>query len=536
MDADLSELRRGEPGRFRLCGFCGAPLAPALPAAGGPQDGHDRLLRPQGLDHPRRAARPRVAARGDEPLLRGDARRARAPRRHGREVHRRRRHGRLRPAQAARGRRAAGGPRGRRRCSGGSAALNDELERVWGVRLANRTGVNTGEVVAGDPTTGQRLVTGDAVNVAARLEQAAPANEVLLGELTYRLVRDAVEVEAVEPLELKGKAERVPAYRLVSVAGDRRGLGPAPATRRSSAARRSSPTARAAFDEAVATRPCRLVTVVGDAGVGKSRLHEEFMRPVEAERGRPPRALPVLRRGHHLLAAASRPSARPPGSSDDDSRRTRWRSSRRSLGDGGDESRPSASPPRSASPTSRSRRGDLLGRPASCSRRSPATTPARRPLRRHPLGRADVPRPDRAPARRRSQDAPRPPALPRAATSCSRSGRTGPSARARRASCSSRSPTRTASAIVENLLGDAGVAQEVDGADRRGGRGQPALRRADALDARRRRAAAARGRPLDVASRALADLAVPPTIQALLAARLDRLERARSAPSSSRRR
>ena len=97
------------------------------------------------------------------------------------------------------------------------AALNAELDERWGVTVGNRTGVNTGEVVAGDPTTGQRLVTGDTVNTAARLEQAAPTNEVLLGEETYHLVRHAVEVEPVEPLELKGKAERVPAYRLVSV-------------------------------------------------------------------------------------------------------------------------------------------------------------------------------------------------------------------------------------------------------------------------------------------------------------------------------
>ena len=97
------------------------------------------------------------------------------------------------------------------------AHLNGELETTYGVRLANRTGVNTGEVVSGDMTTGQRLVTGDTVNVAARLEQAAPELEVLIGEPTYRLVRDAVEVETVEPLELKGKAERVPAYRLIRV-------------------------------------------------------------------------------------------------------------------------------------------------------------------------------------------------------------------------------------------------------------------------------------------------------------------------------
>src|SRR6266550_6599894 len=100
------------------------------------------------------------------------------------------------------------------------ATLNEELEQRWGVTIGNRTGVHTGEVVAGDATAGQRLVTGDTVNTAARLEQAAPACEVLIGDSTYRLVRDAVEVEAVEPLDLKGKAERVPAYRLVRVVSD----------------------------------------------------------------------------------------------------------------------------------------------------------------------------------------------------------------------------------------------------------------------------------------------------------------------------
>src|SRR6266576_1488288 len=87
------------------------------------------------------------------------------------------------------------------------AELNEEIEQRWGVTIGNRTGVNTGEVVAGDPAAGQRLVTGDTVNTAARLEQAAPTNEVLLGDPTYRLTRDAVEVEEIEPLELKGKSE-----------------------------------------------------------------------------------------------------------------------------------------------------------------------------------------------------------------------------------------------------------------------------------------------------------------------------------------
>jgi class 3 adenylate cyclase/tetratricopeptide (TPR) repeat protein len=158
------------------------------------------------------------------------------------------------------------------------ARVNVELEERWGVTLQNRTGVNTGEVVAGDPALGQRLVTGDTVNVAARLEQAAPALEVLVGEPTYRLVKDAVDVEPVEPLELKGKSERIPAYRLISVHGDE-GV----------ARRRESPLVgreaelelmTRAFEEAVERKSPRLVTILGDPGIGKSRLTEEFLRSV----------------------------------------------------------------------------------------------------------------------------------------------------------------------------------------------------------------------------------------------------------------
>src|SRR5712691_3329033 len=77
-----------------------------------------------------------------------------------------------------------------------------------------RIGVNTGEVVTG---TEERLATGDAVNVAARLEQAAQPGEVLVGQSTFALAGEAAEAEAVEPLELKGKGKPVPACRLVSV-------------------------------------------------------------------------------------------------------------------------------------------------------------------------------------------------------------------------------------------------------------------------------------------------------------------------------
>ena len=102
--------------------------------------------------------------------------------------------------------------------------INAEFEETYGVRLENRTGINTGEVVAGDVSVGHRLVTGDTVNVAARLEQNAPTMEILLGEKTYRLVKDAVEAEEVEPLELKGKSEPMPAYRLISVGHHEEGV------------------------------------------------------------------------------------------------------------------------------------------------------------------------------------------------------------------------------------------------------------------------------------------------------------------------
>src|SRR5207344_1444959 len=83
------------------------------------------------------------------------------------------------------------------------ARLNEDFESQQGVRLVVRTGVNTGEVMAGDPGAGQAFVSGDAVNVAARLEQVAPPGEILLSGSTLGLVRDAVDVEPVEPLALK---------------------------------------------------------------------------------------------------------------------------------------------------------------------------------------------------------------------------------------------------------------------------------------------------------------------------------------------
>jgi class 3 adenylate cyclase/tetratricopeptide (TPR) repeat protein len=156
-------------------------------------------------------------------------------------------------------------------------ALNEELLRDVDVEIASRTGVHTGEVVTADPSAGQTLVTGDAVNTAARLEQAATAGEILIGDPTYRLVRDAVVVEPLEPVEAKGKAEPVPAYRLLDVVAGVEGRA-----RRFDAPMIGRETERRAildaFERAVANRGCRIVTILGEAGVGKSRLALEALR------------------------------------------------------------------------------------------------------------------------------------------------------------------------------------------------------------------------------------------------------------------
>jgi class 3 adenylate cyclase/tetratricopeptide (TPR) repeat protein len=158
----------------------------------------------------------------------------------------------------------------------GLGELNDELEAGYGTRLELRMGVNTGEVVTG---TEERLATGDAVNVAARLEQAAQPGDVLLGEETYRLVRDGVAAEEAPPVEAKGKSEPLAAYRLVSVDAE------APGRRHAApmlGRERQRELLEGAFANVVSDRSCHLFTILGTAGVGKSRLAQEFLAGVDA--------------------------------------------------------------------------------------------------------------------------------------------------------------------------------------------------------------------------------------------------------------
>jgi class 3 adenylate cyclase/ketosteroid isomerase-like protein len=159
------------------------------------------------------------------------------------------------------------------------SALNEDLGSSWGVRLAMRTGVNTGELVIGEE---EEIFVGDAMNTAARLEQAAAAGQVLVGEATWRLVHHAVELESVGALELKGKAQAVPAWRLLSAApptdGDR-APSMAPLVGRASELRRL----RSALADAQQARACRLVSVIGSPGVGKTRLASEFALMLDGE-------------------------------------------------------------------------------------------------------------------------------------------------------------------------------------------------------------------------------------------------------------
>jgi class 3 adenylate cyclase/tetratricopeptide (TPR) repeat protein len=155
------------------------------------------------------------------------------------------------------------------------AEINERIESDHGVSLALRVGINSGEVLAGAVGTSY-TVTGDVVNVASRLQTAAEPGTVVVGERTYRATSDSVEFRPLPPLALKGKAEPVPAWQAIGVAAQAAG-------RR--AARVESPLVGRDDELALLLeqqgrtlreRRAHLMTVVGQAGVGKSRLLREF--------------------------------------------------------------------------------------------------------------------------------------------------------------------------------------------------------------------------------------------------------------------
>jgi class 3 adenylate cyclase/tetratricopeptide (TPR) repeat protein len=157
--------------------------------------------------------------------------------------------------------------------------LNAELERDFGIRIAVRTGVNSGEVIAGDSSRREAFITGDAVNVAQRLQQRAAPGEILIGGVTYRLARNAVRVDELEPLEVKGKQKLISAYRVREL----RVGAPSHARRLDSplvGRGRELSFLREALARTVRENACHLFTLLGPAGVGKSRLVAELLADV----------------------------------------------------------------------------------------------------------------------------------------------------------------------------------------------------------------------------------------------------------------
>jgi class 3 adenylate cyclase/DNA-binding SARP family transcriptional activator len=160
------------------------------------------------------------------------------------------------------------------------AALSVELEHDRGVRLGMKLGVESGEVFVSAGARRSKFAAGDAFNVAARLEGMAPDGEILLGDNVHRLVRGAVRAERLEPLALRGRTGKVQAWRLLELDPDGSAIVRSPATT-FVGRERELDELRTALERAREERACRAATVVGPAGIGKSRLTQELIADVE---------------------------------------------------------------------------------------------------------------------------------------------------------------------------------------------------------------------------------------------------------------
>jgi class 3 adenylate cyclase/tetratricopeptide (TPR) repeat protein len=161
------------------------------------------------------------------------------------------------------------------------ADLNGELERDYGVELGIRIGIHTGEVITDERAIDQGLIVGDAVNAASRLQSSAPTGAVVIGPETHRLVAGLVRLRRHGDLELRGKTGRMRTWRV-------EGLATRPEALRPSAAngmigrRRELQSLHRRFDRSVGSGRCVVTTVLGPAGIGKSRLVKQFVTDVEA--------------------------------------------------------------------------------------------------------------------------------------------------------------------------------------------------------------------------------------------------------------
>jgi len=183
---------------------------------------------------------------------------------------------------------------------GAPTAYGDDAERAVRAALAVRDGahtlgeldaqvriaVNTGDALVSlgaRPELGEAMVAGDVVNTASRLQSAAPVNGVIVGRETYTTTRDAIEYEPAEPVQAKGKAEPVEAWNAVRplhAAGERRHSGDLVGRAR------ELDVLRGIWERVSADSVPHLVTVLGPAGIGKTRLGQEFEENVEQLGGR----------------------------------------------------------------------------------------------------------------------------------------------------------------------------------------------------------------------------------------------------------
>jgi class 3 adenylate cyclase/tetratricopeptide (TPR) repeat protein len=161
----------------------------------------------------------------------------------------------------------------------------EELNQERGTNLAVRVGINTGEVVVAlgaRPELGEGIVTGDVVNTAARLQGGAPVGAIAVGRTTYRSTIDVVDYESLEALTVKGKTEPVAAWRALRA----RAPTGADLTRRHDVALVGRDAERARLsglvDQTLRDRSCQLVTIMGEPGVGKSRMIQGLFQFVDA--------------------------------------------------------------------------------------------------------------------------------------------------------------------------------------------------------------------------------------------------------------
>ncbi len=174
--------------------------------------------------------------------------------------------------------------------------MQRRLDSVFSGELALRIGVNTGEVVAGRPREGSSFVSGDAVNVAARLEQGAEAGEILAGERTVAAVRGAFEFDEPRTVEAKGKPGGVKARRVLRALSLMRSRGVGGLARSFVGRDEQLQQLISAYRRSVERSSPVLVTIAGDPGVGKTRLVRELWERLAEERPEP------LRRTGRCLA------------------------------------------------------------------------------------------------------------------------------------------------------------------------------------------------------------------------------------------